>query len=117
MGDLQRIQGVLARARRRMRAQIALEVLATAAVPAVAAELMVVWLWRMSHVRGTSALAAVVVIAGVWSLSAFAWALRKIPALAVAARVDRASGLASRLSTACELADELGRPGKHHPDT
>jgi hypothetical protein len=115
MGDLQRIQAVLTRARRRIRTQIAFEALATATVPAVAAELVVLWLWRMSYLPGTTALAAAAGIALAALVIPLSLALRRLPALQVAAQVDRASGLASRLSTACELAN--AGIDDQHPDT
>jgi hypothetical protein len=113
VAELHEIQAVVARVRRRLRLQGALEGAATAGILAVAAALVVFWCWRMELV-GRAGLwlagAAALVAAG-----ALLGAARRLPTLAVAARIDAASGLADRLTTAFDFHSRLGEP--HHPET
>jgi chemotaxis protein histidine kinase CheA len=118
MTDLQRIFALIERTRRRIRLQVFLEWSTTALVPATAAALVVLWLWRMERLTGTGSLAILgFLVASVVATGLFG-ALRKLPTSLVASRLDRASGLSDRLGTACEFAAQLeGGPGQNHPQT
>lgn len=115
MGELPEIQTLIARVRRRLRLQRALEGAATAALLAIAAALVVFWCWRMERIAASTAELLLAGIGGLLVLTSLAAALRPLPALQVAARIDRASGLANRLATACDFAARLN--SEHHPAT
>jgi hypothetical protein len=113
--DLQRIYRVVARARRRLRLQLALEAATTAAIAAVAGALAILWLRRMEVVTpAAAALALIGLGAAVLVAAAFA-AARRLPTARVATRIDRASGLADRLGTACDFSSRLDQAG--NPET
>ncbi|MSP17332.1 MAG: hypothetical protein EXR73_12125 [Myxococcales bacterium] len=105
--DLERIEAVVGRTRSRLRVQGALDGAVLALVPAQAAGLGVLWLHRTEQVAPTTALGLALALAALVPLGALAFALRRLPSQRVAARLDRASGLADRLATACEFADRL----------
>ncbi len=118
MTDLQRIFALIERTRRRIRLQVFLEWSTTALVPATAAALVVLWMWRMQRLSGAGALALLggllVAIAAVGLVGS----LRKLATSLVASRLDRASGLSDRLGTACEFADKLqAGSADQHPQT
>lgn len=116
MSELQRIHGLIDRTRRRLRVQAALERATTALVPALGLGLVALWLWRMEVVSdGTAQL--VFLALGVLVFGAAA-AARPLPVHVVASQLDRASGLADRLGSACEFADRLRTPrDRPHPET
>jgi hypothetical protein len=115
MTDLQRIFALLERTRRRIRLQAFLEWSTTALVPATALALVVLWFWRMERLTDGGALGLAAVLVAAVVAAGLAGALRKLPTSLVASRLDRASGLADRLGTACEFAGELERPGATPP--
>ena len=116
--DLQKIHALIARTRRRLRVQVALEWATTASILAIAGALAVLWLWRMEYLTDAGALGAGAGLAGAIVLAGLAGAARRFPTPLVASRLDRASGLSDRLGTACEFADRLGHADPHrHPDT
>jgi chemotaxis protein histidine kinase CheA len=118
MTDLTRILSLIGRTRRRLRTQAFVEWATTALVPAVALELVVLWLWRMEIFGDGGALAAALALLAIPLLAGTIGALRRLPTPAVAQRLDRASGLADRLGTACEFAERLAKaPGAEHPET
>lgn len=114
MADLQPIRRVVARTRRRLRLQAALEGATTAGILAVAVALVALWFWRMAMLTSAQALlvvgGAVVLVAAV----ALVLALRRHPDAAVATRLDRASGLADRLGTALDFEGRIA--AEPHPD-
>jgi hypothetical protein len=113
--DTARIHSLVAKARRRLRLQSALNAAVLAIIPASALAAVSVYLVRAELVEETAGLplvlgsAALVLIAGV-----IGW-LRHFPTALVATRVDRASGLADRLANACEF-EELLRTGYDGPE-
>jgi hypothetical protein len=116
LAELHPIDAVVARARRRLRLQGALEGGATAAILAVAAALVVLWCWRMEVVRRP--VPWLIGAAALWATGAAVGAARRLPALAVAARLDRASRLADRLTTAYDFSARLAAgAGAVHADT
>lgn len=109
------IRRVIARTRRRLRFQLALEWSTAAIVPAVAGATTALWAWRMTYLSSVTATVLAVGAGALVLLSAIAGALRRLPAQVVAARLDRASGLASRLGTAWDFADRLAESRDSEP--
>ena len=104
--DMSPIHGLVARARARLRAQAALEGATTALVPAAAVALLGVFLTRLGLADAwLIALAPAIVLAG-----ALVGALRRVDDEVVARRIDRASNLADRLSTAIAFERLLAQP-------
>ncbi|HET7505420.1 MAG TPA: hypothetical protein VFK02_30580 [Kofleriaceae bacterium] len=108
--DLAAIDRVVGRARRRIRGQWALEGATTALVVASAAALAVIFLMRlemMSRPTGVALLAGTlaIVVAG-----AVLKASRRLDDERVARRIDRASNLSDRLSTAIAFSRTEGAP-------
>jgi hypothetical protein len=91
---------VIARARRRLRGQRALDGATTATILAAAAALAVVFLIRIEVVDRAAGLALLAGAAGIIVLGAVGAAARRIDDEHVARRIDRASNLSDRLSTA-----------------
>jgi hypothetical protein len=113
--DTSAIAHVVARACRRIRAQRALEGAATATVLAAATALVAIFAMRVELVSPATGLgllvgAGVLIVAG-----AVISATRKLDDEVVARRVDRASNLADRLSTAIAFVRELHSPGSGAP--
>jgi hypothetical protein len=98
--DTSAIQRVIDRARRRIRGQWALEGAATATILAAAAALTVIFLIRIEAIGGSTGTALLVGAVALVALGAAAKAARRIDDELVARRIDRASNLADRLSTA-----------------
>ncbi|HKA88294.1 MAG TPA: hypothetical protein VKE22_11530 [Haliangiales bacterium] len=117
MTDVRRIHALLGKVRRRLRLQQALEWGTTAAIPGVAAALIVLWLGRMEIISAPAARAASLGVAAAVALAAALGALRRFPTALLASRLDRASGLADRLGTAVDFAARLARPPVLHPET
>ncbi len=118
MTDLRKIELLIDKARFRLRMQAALEVATTAGIVAIAAGLVVLWLWRMEVLTTTGALiSGGVLFLGVAG-AAFAATLRKLPTHVIARRIDRASGLSDRLGTAVDFQQRLrALAATEHPDT
>lgn len=107
--DISTIEGIVRRASRRLRWQAAFEGATTWLIPAAAAALLVVFLVRL-EVLGTAAGLALLFATPLIALAgAAAAALRTESEERVARRVDRASGLSDRLSTALAFQRMLGR--------
>lgn len=98
--DTSAIQHLIGRARRRIRGQWALEGAATAAILAAAAALAVIFLIRVEVVAKPIGLALLVGTIGIVVAGALLKAARRIDDEPVARRIDRASNLSDRLSTA-----------------
>ncbi|HVV87575.1 MAG TPA: hypothetical protein VHE35_31255, partial [Kofleriaceae bacterium] len=107
---LVRIRELVARARRRLRAQGALDGATTASIVASAGALATVFAVRTETIGTGAGLGLLAASAGVIGVGAVLGALRRLDDEQVARRIDRASGLADRLSTAIAFAPELARP-------
>lgn len=100
MVDTSGIHRLIARGRRRLRIQAALEAATTASILAVAAGLVVVFLVRDERVSAAAGIGLGIGCLFIVAIGAAIGAARRIPAHVVAARIDRANGLADRLGTA-----------------
>ena len=99
-GDTSAIQRLIGKARRRIRSQWALEGATTAAILAAAAALVVIFLIRVEAVERSTGIALLVGAAAIIVAGAAIAASRRIDDERVARRIDRASNLSDRLSTA-----------------
>lgn len=108
MIDTSQIHAIIARARRRLRLQAALESATTASILALGGALVVVYLVRQQVLGETAGLVWLGACAGVILIGAVLGAIGRLPTHLVATRIDRASGLADRLSTACAFEAQLG---------
>src|SRR5262245_22522365 len=102
--DTSAIQRVIGSARTRMRVQWAFEGAAPAAILAAANALTAVFLVRTEMIDSGTGIALLIASAGIVVLGAVISAARRINDEAVARRIDRASNLADRLSTAIAFA-------------
>lgn len=93
----------------------ALDAATTAAVPAVAGALAVLWLARMEVLDARQSTGVLVALGVAVIVTAAIAAMRRLPTLAVAKRLDRASGLADRLGTACDFSQRVG--SESNPET
>ncbi len=109
------IDKLVARVRRRLRAQAALAVATQVLILAVAVNLVALWLWRMDVLSSRGAVLTLVGSGVGVLLAALAASFGKLPAETLAARLDRASGLADRLGTAVDFSRRLA--DEQHPDT
>jgi hypothetical protein len=115
MADTARIHSLVAKARRRLRFQSALNAAVLAVIPASALAAASIYLVRSDLVVEEAGLgllggaALLVLVAGLvgWS--------RRFPTSLVATRIDRVSGLADRLATACDFEEQL-RAGYDGPE-
>lgn len=106
--EITSIRGVLSRARRRIRIQAALDGATIATVPASAVGLAAVYGVRTENVAPTAGIAILVgagllIVVGAWIA-----AMRRLNDEQVARRLDRASNLSDRLSTAVAFHRVLG---------
>jgi hypothetical protein len=115
MVDTSLIHALIARAKRRLRVQAALESATTAFILALGGALVVVYLARRQVLAESTALLLLGACAGLVVVGAALGALIRLPLHIVATRIDRASGLADRLSTACAFEAQLRR-GKRPED-
>ena len=104
------IAALIARARRRLRLQGALEGATTASIVSSASALAAVFAVRTEHLEPATGLALIAASVGVIGVGAIVGALRRLGDEQVARRIDRASNLADRLSTAVAFAPGLARP-------
>ncbi len=107
---------LIGRGRRRLRAQGALEGATTASILGTATALTTVFLVRTERLDAGAGVGLLLASAGVLGVGALLGALRRLDDEAVARRIDRASGLADRLSTAVAFAPELARPAADGAD-
>jgi len=117
--DISRIRALVARARRRLRTQAALEGATTAVVLASAAALAAVYAVRAYIVTPSTGVLLLVGTIGMVAAGAVIRALARPDDEAVARRIDRASNLADRLSTAIAFEDALRSPAgaeAHDPE-
>ena len=98
--SLDRVRALVARARTRIRVQGALEGATTASILASAGALTSVFAVRLEAIEPATGLGLVVASGAVIAAGAMIGALRRLDDEDVARQVDRASGLADRLSTA-----------------
>ncbi|WP_428268348.1 hypothetical protein [Haliangium sp.] len=116
--DTSRIHALIARARRRLRLQAALETATTASILAVGAAVVVVWLLRRELIPTATGVWFLAGCGGLVLAGAALGALRRLPTHLVATRIDRASDLSGRLATACAFEGQLGRgQGPSDPHT
>jgi chemotaxis protein histidine kinase CheA len=113
--DTSRIHAIIARARRRLRVQAALESATTASILALGAALVVVYLVRRHALDDATGLLLLGACAGLVVAGAVLGAMIRLPQHIVATRIDRASGLSDRLSTACAFEAQLAT-GKRPED-
>ena len=100
--DTSAIQRLIAQARRRIRSQWALEGATTASIVAAAAALSTIFAMRVDAISTGAGIGLLIGCAGVILIGALIGALRKIDDETVARRIDRASNLSDRLSTAID---------------
>ncbi len=119
MIDTSGIHSTIARARRRLKLQAALEAATLAAVAAFASAMAVVFAVRMRWVTEGTGLALLAAAGGIILLGAVIGGMRRFRATLVAMRIDRASGLSDRLGTAFEFERLLAAGGPAHlePET
>ncbi|MEO7731231.1 MAG: hypothetical protein ABIY55_09685 [Kofleriaceae bacterium] len=98
--DTSAIQQLIGKAKRRIRWQWALEGATTASILASAAALWVVFLIRVEVVAPSTGVGLLVATLGIIAAGALLKASRRIQDERVARRIDRASNLSDRLSTA-----------------
>jgi hypothetical protein len=113
--DTSAIQRLIGRARRRIRGQWALEGAATATILAAATALTVVFLIRIEAITRPTGLALLVGTLGIVAVGALLKAARRIDDELVARRIDRASNLADRLSTAIAFTRTMAAPAAGTP--
>lgn len=112
MLDTSGIHQLVRQARRRLRAQAALELATFALIPGSVLSLVAVYAVKSLWI---TPLTGVLVIGGALALvGAFALvgALRRFPTHMVATKIDRASNLSDRLATACAFEEHLAAKGE-----
>ena len=107
--DTSSIQRLIAQARRRIRSQWALEGATTAAILAAAAALATIFAMRIDAIGTGTGIGLLVGCAGLIVIGAVIGALRPIDDETVARRIDRASNLSDRLSTAIAFKRSLAQ--------
>lgn len=112
--DTSAIQRLIGRARLRMRVQWALEGAATATILAAAGALASIFAIRVEAVAPTTGILLAVASLALILVGAGLGAARRIDDELVARRIDRASNLADRLSTAIAFARTLARGPAGH---
>lgn len=108
MVETSSIHALIARARRRLRLQAALESGTTASILAIGLGLAVVYAVRLGVLAEPTGLLLLGACAGIALAGAAIGALGRLPTHVVATRIDRASDLSDRLATACAFEDQLG---------
>ena len=109
--DLSAVRGLIRRARTRLRLQGALDGLATSAIAAAAVAVVVVFAVRVEWLSAGQGTIGLLAAAGVLVLGAALGAARRPGDETIARRIDDASGLADRLSTAIAFERELSASG------
>ena len=115
--DTSAIHRLLGRARLRIRSQWALEGATTAAILAAAVALVAIFLVRLEVISTAAAIGALFVALGIVVGGAVLAACRKLDDELVARRIDRASNLADRLSTAIAFSRLPSEPAAEADDT
>ena len=106
--DTSAIQRLIAQARRRIRSQWALEGATTASIVAAAAALSTIFAMRVDAISTGAGIGLLIGCGGLILIGALIGALRRIDDETVARRIDRASNLSDRLSTAIAFKRTLG---------
>jgi len=106
--DTSAIQRLIGRARFRIRSQWALEGATTATILAAATSLIAIFAMRIDLVSRGTGIGLLIASVGIIVIGALLSASRKIDDEAVARRIDRASNLADRLSTAIAFHRTMG---------
>ncbi len=115
--DTSAIHRLLGRARLRIRSQWALEGATTAAILAAAVALVAIFLVRVEVISTPAAIGVLLVALGIVVGGAVLAASRKLDDELVARRIDRASNLADRLSTAIAFSRLPSEPGADSDET
>src|SRR5512135_3692042 len=115
--DTLAIRQLVAQARRRIRLQWALEGATTATIIASAAALAAIFAMRTETVSPTTGLYLLILAPLIIIGGAIASATRRLDDELVARRIDRASNLADRLSTAIAFESALRTPSAEHLET
>jgi len=115
--DTSAIHRLLGRARLRIRSQWALEGATTAAILAAAVALVAIFLVRLEVISTPAAIGALLVALGIVVGGAVLAASRKLDDELVARRIDRASNLADRLSTAIAFSRLPSEPAADADET
>lgn len=119
--DTSAIQRLIGRARVRIRSQWALEGATTAVILAAAAALVSIFALRMELISRGACIALLVASASLIVIGAIVRAMRPIDDETIARRIDRASNLADRLSTAIAFGRALrassGAPAEADAET
>lgn len=115
--DTSAIQRLIDRAKRRIRGQWALEGATTSAILASAAALWVIFLIRIDAITRGAGIALLLAAVAIIAIGAALKASRRLEDERVARRIDRASGLADRLSTAIAFARGTRRAGEEDDET
>ncbi|HEY5937851.1 MAG TPA: hypothetical protein VIU61_24550 [Kofleriaceae bacterium] len=115
--DTSVIKQVIARARLRIRGQWALEGAVTATVLAAAMALLTIFLMRVEVVDSTIGTILLVASGSLIAVGAILGAARKLDDEMVARRIDRASNLSDRLSTAIAFDRTIGNVKPDDADT
>ncbi|HEY4241708.1 MAG TPA: hypothetical protein VGM88_17925 [Kofleriaceae bacterium] len=110
--DTAAIRRLVAQARRRIRVQAAFEGATTATILAAAGALASVFAMRIRAVSPTVGLALLAASGAVIAVGAIWAATRPLRDETIARRIDRASGLADRLSTAIAFETQLRAPAE-----
>jgi hypothetical protein len=106
--DTSAIQRLIGRARFRIRSQGALEGATTATILAAASALLSIFSMRIDLVSRSAGIGLLVASGAIILIGALIGAAKKIDDEAVARRIDRASNLADRLSTAIAFGRTMG---------
>ncbi len=114
MIDTSTIHALIARARRRLRLQAALESATITSIIAFAAGLGVVYAARRHAIDDSTAVALLIACVGLVLVGGVLGALGRFPTHIVATRIDRASNLSDRLSSACAFEQQLADDNPHH---
>ena len=107
MVDTSRIHALISRARLRLRLQSSLEWAVTSTILAAAAALVVVYFVRSGTLAEATGFGLLGACGAIVVLGAVIGAIRTTPTHVVATRIDRASNLADRLSTALAFEQRL----------
>jgi hypothetical protein len=110
--DMSTIRALVGRTRTRMRLQAALEGATTAVILALAGGLPTVYALRAEWITSDTALVLLLACAGIVALGAALGAAGRLDEEQVARRLDRASNLADRLSTAVAFERTLRGPAE-----
>ena len=111
------IHNAVAHARRRLRLQSSLDWATLSVIVASALATVAIYLGRRELISTAATIAAVAACVGGVIVAGIVGYLRRFSVDFVAARIDRASGLNSRLANACAFEQQLSADDKINPET